>query len=297
MRRLAYRPVVQERERIQRTIEANGASYHKDLTKNVSHLIVATPQGAKFDRARQWGMKVVSYKWFSDSLQRGMVLDEKLYDPFLPVEQQGLGAFVSEPIRKNSPRKRLHDETDGGPTNGAKRTMRRSVSARMNSQSQELWAALPAQDQKPINTPGEPWAEAERTANRGLGQDMSAHIEANDSLLTDDHEQQQQNTIGHKAPARVLEVEERPGLFTGWVCLLHCHEEGNVGHRYLSAAKTRLIIVGCKVAQDLCGKRCLSCKKCRGARYQCVKCLATASTGAAIGMDDQKRHQVAGSPI
>ena len=72
----------------------NGAHYEGNLTKSVTHLIAARTFGAKYDRARQWGIKIVSRKWFDDSIERGMVLEESLYDPILPLEEQGKGAWV-----------------------------------------------------------------------------------------------------------------------------------------------------------------------------------------------------------
>ena len=74
-------------------ITSNGGIYHGDLTKVVTHLIVAKPEGAKYTFAKQWNIPVVSVKWFEDSLARGMALQEDLYAPELPLEQQGKNAF------------------------------------------------------------------------------------------------------------------------------------------------------------------------------------------------------------
>ena len=79
---------------ISERVTLNGAHYEGNLTKNVTHLIAARTFGAKYDRARQWGVKVVSPKWFEDSIERGMVLEETLYDPILPLENQGEGAWI-----------------------------------------------------------------------------------------------------------------------------------------------------------------------------------------------------------
>lgn len=86
---------------IQEILPSHGATYHPDLTKRVTHLIAPAPEGKKYQFARQWNIKVVTPEWLTHSLERGMVLDESLYDPTLPREIQGKGARP-EPVSKGS---------------------------------------------------------------------------------------------------------------------------------------------------------------------------------------------------
>lgn len=70
----------------------NGATYHPDLTKQVTHLIAAAPTGKKYDFAVLNNINVVHPAWLADSLERGMALEEKYYNPNLPPDRVGVGA-------------------------------------------------------------------------------------------------------------------------------------------------------------------------------------------------------------
>ncbi|KAJ2421304.1 protein kinase activating protein dpb11, partial [Coemansia sp. RSA 2524] len=48
-----------------------GGVYHGVLTPTCTHLIALTPEGQKYKFARQWGVHVVSLKWFLQSLKTG----------------------------------------------------------------------------------------------------------------------------------------------------------------------------------------------------------------------------------
>ncbi|GJC81111.1 S-M checkpoint control protein rad4 [Colletotrichum liriopes] len=74
-------------------ITANGGAYTGDLTKRVSHLIVFKPEGKKYKAARAWNIRAVSLAWLEQSIERGMILDEQCFDPVLPPEEQGQGAW------------------------------------------------------------------------------------------------------------------------------------------------------------------------------------------------------------
>ncbi|EGE04342.1 BRCT domain-containing protein [Trichophyton equinum CBS 127.97] len=81
------------RSHLEKTVCAHGAEFRRDLTKAVTHLIAFACEGNKYQFAIQWGIKVVSLKWLEDSIERSMALDETLYDPLLPIEKQGIGAW------------------------------------------------------------------------------------------------------------------------------------------------------------------------------------------------------------
>ena len=85
---------MKERQSISERVILNGAHYEGNLTKTVTHLIAARTNGPKYDRAQQWCINVVSRKWFEESIDRGMALEETLYNPILPEEDQGHGAWI-----------------------------------------------------------------------------------------------------------------------------------------------------------------------------------------------------------
>ncbi|RAL14570.1 BRCT domain protein [Aspergillus homomorphus CBS 101889] len=126
------------RNYIQDTVTAHGAEFRKDLLKGTSHLIAQSTEGDKYKFAMQWGIKIVSMKWLTDSLQRGMVLEEALYDPQLPQDQQGVGAWHrSLPAPK--PKAPANNEN---PSNPRPRKLRRIASAKLGDQNEGIWGDI-----------------------------------------------------------------------------------------------------------------------------------------------------------
>ena len=137
-----------ERARLASMIQHEGAEYHGDLTKQVTHLIVAQPGSAKHRAARDWGINSVSTKWLEDSTARGMALDPKFYDPTVPYEEQGIGAYRKETATRTSLGKRLRDgESQTSATSASsKRKLRRHASRRLEDHSQDMWQDISAAD-------------------------------------------------------------------------------------------------------------------------------------------------------
>lgn len=81
----------------------------------------------------------MTIKWFSDSIERGMVLEETLYHPLLPPEQQGAGAWnKSVPVVKEKP-----SGTDSSnPSNPRPRKLRRMASAKLEHQNEGIWGDI-----------------------------------------------------------------------------------------------------------------------------------------------------------
>ncbi|KAF3483384.1 BRCT domain-containing protein [Arthroderma uncinatum] len=125
------------RNHLQKTVSSNGGEFRKDLTKTVTHLVARVGDGKKYKFAVLWGIKVVSLKWLEDSIQRTMALDEALYDPLMPVEQQGIGAWnrskpaITEKITK--PQETGHQRA---------RKLRRVASIKLGGQTEGIWSAL-----------------------------------------------------------------------------------------------------------------------------------------------------------
>ncbi|KAM5467360.1 protein kinase activating protein dpb11 [Microsporum audouinii] len=125
------------RSHLEKTVSENGGEFRKDLTKTVTHLVARVGEGKKYKFAILWGVKVVSLKWLEDSIQRTMALDEALYDPLLPVEEQGIGAWnrskpaISEKIVKPQ---------DVFPQRSRK--LRRVASIKLGGQTEGIWSAI-----------------------------------------------------------------------------------------------------------------------------------------------------------
>ncbi|KAK4633509.1 S-M checkpoint control protein rad4 [Fulvia fulva] len=150
-----------KRKEIEETVKGNGGRYNGDLTKHVTHLIAARPEGPKYTHAKQWQINVVSLKWIEDCLVRGMALDETLYRPELPLEQQGKGAFrTKRPLDK---RPREAAPVAAGEKPGRKK-MRKSASMRLDSQSQDMWRDISAQEVQVDNTEMDAWNDESQSA-------------------------------------------------------------------------------------------------------------------------------------
>ncbi|KAK5117813.1 hypothetical protein LTR85_008788 [Meristemomyces frigidus] len=155
-----------QRSHISDTAKSNGAEYHPDLTKAVTHLIAAAPQGAKYTHAKSWGISIVSLKWLDDSIQRGLALEEALYDPVLPVEEQGRGAFRTEPKPRTSLGKRTRESESQGAEEAGKRKLRRTASTRLHSQSQDMWQGISAREAGADTPETDAWRDESEAGSR-----------------------------------------------------------------------------------------------------------------------------------
>ncbi|KAF2825793.1 hypothetical protein CC86DRAFT_351787 [Ophiobolus disseminans] len=150
----------EQRRYIQETVDSNGAEYHGDLTKVVTHLIAATPSGKKYEHALNWRMKIVSLEWFEQSLERGMVLDEALYNPTIPLEERGQGAWERRELASPGLGKRAREPEPSLALNPFRRKLRRSASTKMGSQSEALWAGITAPSLERQPDEADDWTEA-----------------------------------------------------------------------------------------------------------------------------------------
>ncbi|KAI4932891.1 hypothetical protein J4E85_003294 [Alternaria conjuncta] len=168
-----------QRKTIQESVDANGAEYHGDLTKSVTHLIAAAPSGKKYEHALNWRMKIVSLEWLEQSLERGMVLDEALYNPTMPVEERGQGAWDRKMPASPAIGKRTRDAEPSQALNPFRRKLRRSASTKVGSQSDAFWAGITAPSfERPIDE--DEWTEEIVTKpDRRLTSILRQHLESN----------------------------------------------------------------------------------------------------------------------
>ncbi|KAK2857284.1 hypothetical protein FQN49_004856, partial [Arthroderma sp. PD_2] len=94
-------------------------------------------EGKKYKFAVLWGIKVVGLKWLEDSVERTMALDEALYDPLVPVEEQGIGAW-------NRSKPAIIEKIAKPQEVGLQRTrkLRRVASMKLGGQTEGIWSAL-----------------------------------------------------------------------------------------------------------------------------------------------------------
>jgi hypothetical protein len=126
---------------IEDKVRANGGEYIADLSKRVTHLIVFRPEGKKYNAARRWDIRCVTIQWLHDSVERGMILNEDCYDPTLPPEEQGKGAWSRRELRRVPLGKRAREPSLTTAEEG-RRKLRKSASMRMSSQSNTIWGDI-----------------------------------------------------------------------------------------------------------------------------------------------------------
>ena len=130
------------RAQLQQVVGEHGGEYSGDLTKDVTHLIANSPDGKKYAYATQWQKKVVGIKWLKETLERGMQLDESLYHPTKPKEEQGIGAWNRQAKLAQLGKRSRETQPESEPA----RKLRRTASARLGSQNDSLWGDIVAGD-------------------------------------------------------------------------------------------------------------------------------------------------------
>ena len=144
------------RKHLEDLVNGNGGDYRGNLTKDVTHLIAKEPTGAKYKYAMEWNVKIVAVEWFFQSLERGMILDEALYSPLLPAPQRGLNAWKKKAVSMSMLGKRPHEDSDASI---GSRKLRRTVSARLSSQTLGMWTDIVGGEARSDQAPIDAWAE------------------------------------------------------------------------------------------------------------------------------------------
>ncbi|KJZ72089.1 hypothetical protein HIM_08544 [Hirsutella minnesotensis 3608] len=130
-----------QRDEIAEKIASNGGRYTGDLTRRCTHLIVSKPEGKKFTAAKSWNVYTVTLDWLYQSVERGMILEEARFDPLLPSEEQGVGAWVKRDPNRTSLGKRSRSAMSVRPEEGV-RKLRKTASMKLNSQRDNLWGDI-----------------------------------------------------------------------------------------------------------------------------------------------------------
>lgn len=149
------------REGLIESIKANGGGYECDLIKGIVNILVAKiPEGRKYDHAHKWNIPVVSLKWLTDSLERGMALETAPFDPVILPSEQGEGA-IKQPIPElvSLGKRQREDASANILASSGKRKLRRTMSSKLGSQQESIWADIA--DAASARPASEPHPEAE----------------------------------------------------------------------------------------------------------------------------------------
>ena len=113
------------------------------MTKAVTHLVAHKTEGEKYKYAMLWGLKTVSLDWLLDGIERGMVLEETLYNPLMPSEERGKNAWLRHAKFNTSLGKRSREDGQSmeAPEAGGsgRRKLRRTASNKLGSQNSGIW--------------------------------------------------------------------------------------------------------------------------------------------------------------
>ncbi|KAF2204130.1 hypothetical protein GQ43DRAFT_410089 [Delitschia confertaspora ATCC 74209] len=210
----------ERRLEMQKTIIENGATYSGDLTKDITHLIAAVPEGAKYQHAKSWNIPTVSEEWLQDSVKRGMALMAEKYHPLIPREERGIGAWEHRQSISPGLGKRTRDA--GGPSpidpNANRRKLRRSASTKMGSQSQSFWADITAGGLEKKKEEVDEWTEGDTTVAE-FPAETSAQLSTTTVPVLDESSDSEEDLF----PLRTLakQVQKQDGIFEGRIVLLH----------------------------------------------------------------------------
>lgn len=149
------------RKQLEDEIISAGGEYSGNLTKDITHLIAKKPGSEKYEYAKHREIKTVSIEWHIQSLERGMILDEGLYHPLLPVSERGRGAWIRRETSTTSLGKRTR-EGDGVSQNARK--LRRTTSARFETHNDSLWTDIVSAEVKQERAAASEWDNVARPA-------------------------------------------------------------------------------------------------------------------------------------
>ena len=206
---------VTQRQAITQSVSQHGAAYHGDLSKSVTHLVAAVPQGKKYEFARQWGITVVTLQWITDSLRRRMALEGVYYDPTLPTERQGQGAFKELlPDHFHLEKHARDEEAAQKASEMGRKKLRRTASAKLGSQNLELWQNITAGSD-----------HVQRNVNNSL-MDPDTTVDAVRWTETALPERQNENGTAEKPHLSTSDAEKpdnrpRQGIFQGRLIYIH----------------------------------------------------------------------------
>ena len=212
------------RKWLEDSIVENGGEYQGNLTKDCTHLIAKVPSGAKYTHAGNWGIKTVAVEWLEQSLERGMTLDETLYNLAIPASERGKNAWARKTASTTSLGKRSRED-EIGPQNTRK--LRRTASARLSSQNFGLWTDIVGIESKPEEKKAGEWDDEGKSTIYHVHNHGAVSEKRPEEVLPAKNENPDRNaTLSLVAD----DVPRRDGIFHGKTLLLHGFNERQVLH-------------------------------------------------------------------
>ncbi|MCJ1478849.1 hypothetical protein MMC13_007533 [Lambiella insularis] len=223
------------RKKLEDAVKRNGGQYKGDLNKQVTHLIAYKPTGKKYSAAKEWGIKTVSIEWLQQSHERGMVLDENLYDPLLAPADRGRDAWVRCAVTESSTKRRREDEHVPGPA----RKLRRTASARFSNESAVIWTDIAKGVSGPNESKQDEWNEHgnEASASKAGDADPNTAKASESDKVVVNHASENDLVTNALEDGGLRQLSASQALFSGKRFFLHGfdpHEAKVLEHHLLS---------------------------------------------------------------
>ncbi|KAF2806580.1 uncharacterized protein BDZ99DRAFT_501386 [Mytilinidion resinicola] len=221
-----------QRQYIAETVQQHGAEYHGDLTKSVTHLIAATASGKKYEYAKIWKIKVVALEWLQQSVERGMALEEGYYDPRMPPEERGRGAWNRNANASVALGKRSRDtdlaKSDLDPN--PRRKLRRAASSRLGGQNGSIWTEITAGGFSGKQTESDEWNAHVDDSHDNLLLDRGRVVQKVDAnpgaaAQSEGPKNGRSTTTDMAPPLRGLSLRPRDRIFQGRVVFIHAFDD------------------------------------------------------------------------
>lgn len=229
------------RKKMEDAVKRNGGEYRGDLTKEVTHLIAHKPTGKKYSFAKEWGIRVVSIEWLQQSIERGMVLDENLYDPLLAPVERGREAWVRRVVTESSIKRPRDDELIPAPV----RKLRRTASARFSREGAGIWTDIAESVSGPKDSRQNEWDEHENERATSRASDVTQHkiTTSKTQRVAIDHASQTSSPLDALFVDGMQQHPAKHGLFSGKRFFLHGFDTQKVGNTFHISPREQLTFV------------------------------------------------------
>lgn len=130
-----------------------------------------------------------------DSLERGMVLEESLYDPTLPTIEQGINAWNPEPPVQVEKRPKAKEARSQRP-----RKLRRVTSVKLGDQNEGLWTDIMGNlaGGSDNEAHGDPFEEPSKSKSRSI-------IQETKSFASETTVAERRDSVVKNIPGKVIE--------------------------------------------------------------------------------------------
>ncbi|KAL8646661.1 MAG: hypothetical protein Q9226_006765 [Calogaya cf. arnoldii] len=228
------------RKKLEDLVHINGGEYRANLTKDVTHLIAKEASGAKYKYAIDWNIKIVAVEWLAESLERGMILDEKLYSLFTPPAERGRDAWIRRTVSNSSLGKRMFD---GDAALGGPRKLRRVASTKLSSQNVGLWTNIVSGDIPAEKPNRDQWSEQPAARESSMQGTSSTNVRS-EGTSSDGPSRSSATTVRTPVPPQVAAPSPKMGIFAGKRLYLHGFNEKKsaVLHKHLLSHDAEILL-------------------------------------------------------